>query len=266
MQFLGKWEMKLGWISFPGFLRYYAIFHVMVYLLQYVDPNIVTFLLFDSGKILSGEVWRVVTFLFAESAMIRQNAPQTLFLFIMVMLSFKFSDALEHAWGVFRTSIFMYTGWFCLIIANVILGGPFIGGGMLLFMSAFFAFATVFPKVELMMMFIIPVQIRWLAILAAVYLIFNIFQLPLLLAILVAGLHLLGLVNYFLWAGIPALLGKTGVVKSMQRRRKFQKASQMDDDAFHRCAECDRTDHSDPELEFRMAADGKEYCTEHLRD
>lgn len=265
MQFLGKWERKFGWISFPGFLRYYAIFHVMVYLLQYVNPTIHTFLVFDAGKIFTGEVWRLVTFLFAESAVIRQNVPQTLFLFFMVILSFMMSNALEDVWGVFRTSIFMYTGWLCLIIANFVCLIPF-GGGMLLFASSFFAFATLFPRTEFLMMFIIPVQARWLAILSAIYLIFDIFRFPLFIAILLLGFHLIGLLNYFIWAGIPALRDQARVFKAVQRRRKFQKDSYMDGDAFHRCAECARTDLSDPELEFRMASDGKEYCTEHLKD
>ena len=30
------------------------------------------------------------------------------------------------------------------------------------------------------------------------------------------------------------------------------------------CATCDRTEHDDPDLEFRVAADGEEYCKEHL--
>ncbi|MES2982888.1 MAG: hypothetical protein V4727_11290 [Verrucomicrobiota bacterium] len=230
-----------------------------------MNPTIATFLVFDASKIFAGEVWRLVTFLFADGAMIRQDAPQTLFLFIMVMLSFMMSNALEDAWGVFRTSMFMYTGWFCLIIANFICLVPF-GGGKLLFASSFFAFATLFPRAEFLMMFIIPVQARWLAILSALYLIFNIFKFPLIIAILLMGFHVIAFVNYFLWAGIPALRGQARVYQAVQRRRKFQKDSSRDGDAFHRCSSCDRTDLSDPELEFRMSVDGKEYCTDHLKD
>lgn len=261
MQFLGKWERKLGWISFPGFLRYYAIFHVMVFLLQYLHPQIASSLEFDKTKIFAGEVWRLVTFLFAGSGMTQLYAPETLFLFIMVMLSFMMSNALEEAWGVFRTSLFFYTGYFGLLIANFLYDLPFLGSGMLIYTSAFFAFATMFPKVEFLMMFIIPVQARWLAILAAIYYALDVFRMPLLI-----GYFLLGFMNYLLWAGIPALRGQAQVVAAVQRRRKFQKDSYLDEDAFHRCAACDRTDLSDPELEFRMAADGKEYCTDHLKD
>lgn len=261
MQFLDKWERKFGWISFPGFLRYYAIFHVLVYLLQFVDKSIGLTLEFDRDKILAGEVWRIVTFLFADSGLGGQSAFGMIFLFFMVMIAFMISDSLEGAWGVFRTSMFYYTGYIGLIIANLIYDTPAFGSGTLIYSAAFFAFATLFPKVEFLMMFIIPVQIRWLALIGAVYYVIGIFGAPLL-----TGYYLLVFANYLLWAGIPALRGQARVVGSIQRRRKFQKDSSTDGNAFHRCAECNRTDLSDPELEFRMSMDGKEYCTDHLSD
>lgn len=261
MQFLNKWERKFGWLSFPGFLRYYAIFHVMVYLLQYVYPQIRSSLDFDSGKILAGEAWRLVTFLFASSGGSGLGAYGALLLFIMVMISFMMSDALEAAWGVFRTSMFFYTGYLGLIIANFLYGSALGGSGYFIYASAFFSFATLFPRVEFLMMFIIPVQVRWLALLAASYYVIAVFRAPLLIVY-----FLLVFANYLLWAGIPALRGQARVVASVQRRKRFQKDSYMDENAFHRCADCDRTELSDPELEFRMSADGKEYCTDHLND
>lgn len=261
MQFLGKWEIKFGWIAFPGFLRYYAIFHVMVYLLQFVSQDIGRILEFDHNKILAGEVWRLVTFLFASSGMSGFSPIGALFLFCMASIAFMMSDSLESAWGVFRTSVFYYVGYIGLIIANFLYVTPLYGSGFFIYIAAFFAFATLYPKVEFRIFFIIPVQVRWLAILSAVLLLLSIAKVP-----HYFGYLLLGFANYLLWAGIPALRGQARVVQSIQRRRKFQKAAYMDEDAFHRCTACHRTDVSDPELEFRMAQDGKEYCTEHLKD
>lgn len=261
MQFLGKWERKYGWISFPGFLRYYAIFHVLVFLLQFVNPSIGFALDFNRDKILAGEFWRIFTFLFASSGMGGLDAFGAIFLFFMVMIAFMMSDALEDAWGVFRTSLFYYTGYIGLLIANFLYPEILTGNGYYIYASAFFAFATLFPKLEFLLFFIIPVQIRWLAMLSGFFIVIQVFSQPSLI-----GYLLLALGNYLLWAGIPALRGQARVVKAVQRRRKFQKDSYMDEDAFHRCAECDRTDVSNPELEFRMAMDGKEYCTDHLKD
>lgn len=261
MQFMGKWERKFGWISFPGFLRYYSIFHVLVYLLQIVNPNIGEALDFDREKILTGEVWRVVTFLFASSGSGGIGALGALFLFFMVMIAFMISDALENAWGEFRTSLFYYFGYIGLLAANFLYSTPMFGSGFFIYTAAFFAFATLFPKIEFLILFIIPVQIRWLAILYGVFLLIEAFYNPAYL-----GYLALCFANYLLWAGIPALRGQARVVQAVQRRKKFQKDSFNHEDAFHRCATCNRTELSDPQLDFRMAMDGKEYCNEHLKD
>ena len=80
MLFLDKWERKFGWLSFPGLLRYYALFHVLVYLLQIVNPEIGTVLVFDKAKIMDGEVWRAATFLVADSGFGGLGAFGALFL------------------------------------------------------------------------------------------------------------------------------------------------------------------------------------------
>ena len=67
MVFSKGFERRFGWVGFPGFLRYFALLHVLVYVLQIARPGIGLLLMFDRGSIQAGEVWRVVTFLFASS-------------------------------------------------------------------------------------------------------------------------------------------------------------------------------------------------------
>jgi hypothetical protein len=40
--------------------------------------------------------------------------------------------------------------------------------------------------------------------------------------------------------------------------------SRSADDALHRCAVCGATELTDPNLDFRVARDGEEYCMAHL--
>lgn len=259
MLFLDKWERKFGWLSFPSLLKYYALFHVLVYLLQIVNPEIGTVLDFNRAKIMDGEAWRAVTFLFADSGSGGLGAFGALFLFFMVMIAFMMNDALEGTWGVFRTSLFHYTAIVGLIIANFLYPVPMPGSGFFVYTSAFFAFATLFPRHEFLMFLIIPVQVRWLAILGGGLLVFGVIFDP-----IYFGFLLLGFGNYLLWAGIPALRGQARIVNSVSRKRKFNKGKAGEGEAFHRCKSCGRTEVSDPELEFRMAADGEEYCEDHL--
>ena len=261
MEFLDKWERKFGWLSFPGLLRYYALFHVLVFLLQIVNPTIGAALQFDRAKIFQGEVWRVVTFLFAESGSGGLGALTMLFLFFMVMIAFMMSDALEGAWGVFRTTLFHYTAIIGLLLANFIYAHPLAGSGFFVYLSAFFAFATLFPRHEFLMFLIIPVQVRWLAMLTGGFLILGILAQP-----IYFGFLLLGFSNYLLWAGIPAIRGRARLASSAKRKKKFEQSKMSPETAFHSCSTCSKTEVSDPELEFRMAEDGKEYCLEHLPD
>lgn len=259
MEFLDKWERKLGWMSFPGVLKYYALFHVMVFLLQFVNPQIGQVLDFDREKIMSGEVWRLVTFLFADSGFKGLGGFAMLFLFFMVMIAFMMNDALEGAWGVFRTSLFHYTAFAGLLIANFLYGEPMSGSGLFVYSSAFFAFATLFPRHEFLMFLIIPVQVRWLAMLLGGLLVFGTLGEPRYL-----GYLLLAFGNYLLWAGIPAIRGQARAIESAGRKKKFENAKAGEDSSFHRCAKCGRTEVSDRDLEFRMAEDGEEYCEDHL--
>jgi hypothetical protein len=257
----GSLERRFGWLSFPGFLRYYAILHGLVYVLQVFRPDIGMLLEFDRDRIFAGEVWRVVTFLFSSSGFAGIGVIGILFFFFMVMIAFMMNDALEGTWGVFKTSLFHYCSMFGLIIGNFLLPGLMPGSGFILYGAAFFAFATLFPKVEFLMFFILPVQVRFLAWLQAILLVIsvigNLWLLP---------FYLLGYANYIFWAGIPALRGTARVIESAQRRKRFNAAKAPADDAFHTCETCGRTDISDPRLEFRVGRDGKEYCVDHLGD
>ena len=52
--------------------------------------------------------------------------------------------------------------------------------------------------------------------------------------------------------------------ETSQRRRKFEAAKRPAEDAIHHCKVCGRTELTAPDLEFRVAGDGEEYCLEHL--
>lgn len=259
MRFAAWLESRSGWLSFPGFLRYYALMHALVYVLQVFRPDIGSLLEFDRGRILSGEVWRLVTFLFSSSGFAGIGAIGILFFVFMVMIAFMMNDALEEAWGVFRTSIFHYCGVAGLVLANFLFPGAMPGSGFLIYGTSFFAFATLFPKVEFLMFFILPVQVRFLAMLQAGLMALSALGDPRLLVFFA-----IGCANYLVFAGIPALRGTARVIGSGRRNRKFQRAKEPVEASFHSCAACDRTELTDPQLEFRVGGDGREYCMDHL--
>lgn len=259
MSFFDRMERRFPWLAFPGFLRYYALFHVLVFVLQFIRPDIGQLLEFDRAKIFSGEVWRVATMFFADSQFGSVRSPMSLlFLYFGVMFIFMVSDGLENAWGSFKASLFYYTGILAVLVMNFIVAG-FPGSGLMLYGAAFLAFATLFPRVEILMFFILPVQIRFLGMLAGGIILYKALAHPILLP-----LYLLGYANYLIWAAVPALRGTARVIEAGKRKKQFNTGKLPESEAFHTCVVCDKTDVSDPYLEFRIGEDGKEYCVDHL--
>ncbi len=264
MTLFDRLERRWGWLAFPGFLRYYALFHVLVFVLQLIRPDIGEILEFDRAKIFSGEIWRVATMFFADSEFGNPRSPVSiLFLICAVNFVFMVGDGLENAWGTFKSSLFYYAGIALVLAANFAysfaLSGAAPLSGTVLYASAFLAFCTLFPKVEILLMFIIPVQVRFLGMLMAGGILLAIISAPILLPFFTVALA-----NYFLWAGIPALRGTVRVIESGKRKKRFNSGKLPAYEAFHTCVVCRKTDVTDSHIEFRIGQDGEEYCAGHL--
>jgi len=258
MPLLDRMERKLGWLAFPGFFRFYILLGVLVFALSWMRPDLGMILEFDLAKIMRGEVWRIVTFLVAPDALGGFSIFGVLFLYFAIIIGFLINDSLEGAWGAFRTSMFFYTGFLSLLIGNLVLPSVAWSGGYF-YTSAFFAFATLFPRYEFLLFFILPVQVRFLAMIGAVGIIITAISQPILIPFLV-----MAFLNYLLWVAIPFFRNRKTLVKAAGRRRKFEKANLPESETFHRCEVCDRTENDPSAPSFRVGSDGKEYCTEHL--
>ncbi|MES2658644.1 MAG: hypothetical protein V4689_08495 [Verrucomicrobiota bacterium] len=259
MSFFDRMERRFQWLAFPGFLRYYALFQVMVFVLQLFRPDLTELLAFDRDKIFAGEIWRVVTMFFSNGQFGRPGIWTIMLLFFAISMVFMVSDGLESAWGTFKTTLFYYTGILLALVANFAYPMAIPFSGMTLYAASFLAFATLFPTVEILLFLILPVQVRLLGILLGLGLVLTILKFPILLPF-----FLLTFANYFIWAGIPALRGTARVLDAAKRRKNFNAAKLPASDAFHTCIICKKTDVSDPHMEFRIGTDGEEYCDEHL--
>lgn len=259
MNFFDRLERRWGWLAFPGFLRYYALFQVLVFVLRLFRPDISAILAFDREKILQGEVWRVATFFFADGDFGPPGIISILLLIFAVNFVFMVSDGLEGAWGCFKATLFYYTGILFALLANFVYPFPVPYSGMTLFAASLLAFATLFPRVEILLYFIIPIQIRFIGILTGLGILLAMIQSPILIPFF--GMTLM---NYLTWVAIPTLRGTARVLDASKRKQRFNAAKLPNAAAFHTCAVCQKTDVSDPHLEFRIGRNGEEYCTDHL--
>lgn len=261
MRWLDRLERRIGWLAFPGLFRCYVLLGVLAFGLSWVRPDLGAILEFDRARILHGEPWRLVTFLFAPDALGRPGVIQVVLLYFAVVIGFLINDSLETAWGVFSTSLFLYCGMLMLVLGNLLLPAAALSGE-LFYLSAFFAFATLHPRHQFLVFFVLPLQVRYIALLGAASLAFSAVSHPLLVPF-----YLLAFANYLLWI-LPGFLAsrkpRPATAATTARRPHPGKDQRPAATPFHQCSVCDRTEHDPARLEFRVGRDGREYCLDHL--
>jgi hypothetical protein len=260
VRWLDALERRMEWLSFPGLFKYLTFLGVIAYACQWARPDIGQILEFDRQRIFEDkEIWRIFTFIFAPMGMQSFSAVGALFLFFAVMISFMISDSLEQAWGPTRTTLYILVAAVGMAICQLVVAPEAKGGGNFLYSSLFFAFATLFPKVEFVLFFLIPVQVRFLAMITGVLLAIGCFMWPPLLWLVIPAM-----LPYGLWVLPDLVRGRKTLTQAASRRRKFTVAKGPGNEPFHVCEVCRRTEHDPADLEFFVMPDGKEYCSEHL--
>src|SRR4029077_7307620 len=126
--------------------------------------------------------------------------------------------------------------------------------------SLFFAFARFYPDEIIYVLFIFPFKIKWLVWVCGVFLLVGfVLNSNSYRAALIAAFA-----NYFIFFGPEIIHHARHRHEVSTRRRRFEEQSRNADNALHRCAVCCATELSDPNLDFRVARDGEEYCMAHL--
>jgi len=252
MTLLDKLERRFGFLGIPGLIRIVIGFTALVWALMWLNPGFASMLTLDPVRIRHGEVWRLVTYIFV---------PQTLSFWIVLALWFLWfiGEGLERAWGSFRLTLYFFLGMIGTTIAAAFFFSSNFSNGMLI-ASLFFAFARFYPDEVIYILFILPVKIKWLAwIFAAFLLVGFVLNSNSYRAALIAAFA-----NYFIFFGPEIIRQATHRREVSTRRRRFEEQSRSADSALHRCAVCGATELSDPNLDFRVARDGEEYCMAHL--
>ena len=251
-------EPKFRWMAFPGLIRGIGIIHFFVFVLLVFNREVGNSFVFNKDLIAKGEYWRVISFIaFPPILPGGMLLLSTLLMFFIMKITFLINDSLEHAWGEFRTSLYIYAVLGCMILANFwfepLLPGQ---GGRILYETMFIAFATIFPNIEFRLFLVVPVKIGILAIILAVITILQCFTGEL----QVTAHILLTFFPYLAWA-VPRFL-KWYVMRGRTAARKnaFQRQALPEGEAFHRCDQCGATDSSHPKRDFRVTEEERELC------
>ncbi len=262
-----------------------ALGTVAVYLIDMMDTTnkFLTFLDFDPALILKGQVWRLVTPLLIPSDLFNPSSIggklSPFFLIISLYFYYSIGSSLERKWGTGRFTIYYLSGWLFCVIFGFILHlcekddlAELITANYLN-LSLFLAFAVLWPDHVVLLMFILPVKMKWLAWVDAAFLVVNVIQLrgdfPFNL------LPVAAILNFLLFCGPSLLKNLLGDRRVSQRRAAFRtnvRRSEQEQQirAYrHKCAVCGRTDRTNPELEFRYCSRCQGYhcfCQDHINN
>ena len=164
MKFLNKLERKFGRYYIPNLMLYIVIGNVIVFAFHYLfsDLGIPYFLSFNRDLIFSGEVWRLISFVFVP---FNYNP---IFMLISMYFYWMIGTHLESAWGGFNFNVFYFTGLMGTIIGGLITG---YATADYLNLSLFLAFAAIFPNTQFLLFFFIPIKAKYLAYVDAALLI-----------------------------------------------------------------------------------------------
>lgn len=214
MTWLDKLQRKFGRIGIPNLMLYIVVGNLLVFVFDLIfaakgQTPFSSYINFVPQLIFQGQVWRAITFIFVP--------PNSSLVFIALTLYFYYfvGSNLENAWGTFRFTFYYLVGMIGIIIAGFCTGIALPG---YLNLSLFLAFATLFPNVQVLLFFIIPVKVKYLGFADAVlFILAIIFQpIPYKVAALVS------IVNYLIFFG-PTFFGWLGAKRRQNRiRKEFQ--------------------------------------------
>lgn len=266
---LDKMERRFGRYAIRNLTMYLLAGYAIGYLLSFTMPQLLTYFTLEPALILKGQVWRLLSWV-----IIPPNDNIILVIFMM-LLYYSLGNTLESYWGAFRYNVYIFSGILFTVIGAFIVNG-LIGGitgfGSLystyyINMSIFLACASIMPDYQLLLYGIIPIKMKWLAVLDVVLLAVDAVQGGLIIRIVIIA----SLLNFIIFFFCNRNL-RGHSPKQAARRKKFQKQisrpqNQYAGGAKHRCAVCGRTELDNPTLEFRYCSKcngNYEYCQDHL--
>jgi len=72
------------------------------------------------------------------------------------------------------------------------------------------------------------------------------------------------LANYLIFFGPEFVYRARHRHEVSSRRKRYEGQARSETEPLHKCAVCGATELTDPNLDFRVASDGEEYCVAHL--
>ena len=248
----------------PNLMRYIVIANAVFWIMGAINPVLMNYMLFNPALILRGQIWRLISFVFIP--------PSTgVLAFIAFYFYYWIGSTLEQQWGTGQFTVYFFTGVILTILYGFLI--YFITGRSVslsstyIFLSMFFSFAALFPDMQVLFMFIIPVKMKYLALVDAAFFLLSVFTTPFPENLL----PVVAVLNFLIFCGgeLKNLLPRRQSKSTINFKRESARIRREESQKLytHKCAVCGRTDVTNPELEFRYCSRCAGYhcfCSDHI--
>ena len=158
---LNRLECKYGRFGIPNLTNILVAGQVLVFAVElFVNSAITLWLGLSRFLLLQGQVWRVLTFVF-----IPFSGGSILSVVLGIYFTWFIGTALEREWGDFRYTVYFLLGMAGTVLAFLLTGVT--ASTYCLSLSLLLAFAMLYPEVQILLFFVIPIRVKYFGLLAA---------------------------------------------------------------------------------------------------
>lgn len=291
MNFMRKFEKRFGKYAIKNLTVILIACYVAGFIIERFAPNFMNYLTLDPYAIAHGQVWRIVSWL-----LIPPPESNLFFAIIMCLFYLSIGTTLERTWGAFQYNLYIFSGFIFTVLGSFLMMAycsilkpglvELYGNGELystvsyafstyyVNMSIFLAYAMTFPDNQVLLMFIIPIKVKWMGVAYGGFLIYEMimgmvnnpvlgFVFP-----FVIGSSLFNFIIFFFTT-------RRYMKKGYHRNRKQKSFNSAYGRAYeqttrvgrHYCAVCGKTDKDYPNMQFRFCSKcngNYEFCEEHI--
>lgn len=185
-----KMERKFGRYAIRNLSLALILCYACGYLIQFINSSFLNYLSLDPYAIVHGQIWRLITWI-----IIPPDSSNIFFVLIMMLFYYSIGTALERTWGTWKYNTYIFSGiLFTILGAFVMMAWAYLTQGEILQslgassyftyyarafstyyvnMSIFLAYAVTFPNMRVLFMFFIPIKVKWLGIVYAGFLVYD---------------------------------------------------------------------------------------------
>ncbi len=264
----------------PRLMSLIVVVTAIVYIISSMDRSgaFLGFLMFDPKLLLRGQVWRLITWIFLP---IQGGLLSTV---IGLYFYYFIGSTLENAWGTAKFNLYYILGMLLNIIFSLVfylitrislsITATYLN------LSMFFAFSVLYPDQIVLLFFIIPIKIKWLALVDAAFFVISIITDIVTGVWFLALMPIIAMLSFVLFCGEDLMhyMRRTraanmhpNVINYKTEARKMKREVEKNEQKGfrHKCSVCGKTDADHPDLEFRYCSRCAGYhcfCMEHINN